>query len=134
MRVRRTTILAAVAVLVASQTAIASQLCLANRNATACHPSCGTLRAPRERPSERAPETPTEHHPCCDENLVSKLAQVLPGKGAIRFNTNAANSAEHPADGAHLAADDATSFAWRDVPESAFIHQNSYILNLSLRC
>lgn len=132
MRLRPTTVLAAVAVLVVTQTALARQLCLATVNA--CAPTCYEQRTAREHSSKWNPGSHTEPHPCCDESLTNKADQVLPAKGPTELNRKACAVAEDPAVEGHLAGGDALLLSRGNDPAPPFTHTNIYILNLNLRC
>jgi hypothetical protein len=134
MQTWQTTILAVVAILVATQTALAGQLCLATGNASACASACCDPRTPGEDSTKPAPSFPADHHPCCDEGLASKAAQVLHGKSATELNVKAFIPASYPAIEEGFVRGDTRLSARRSYLEPPYTRLNIYIFDLSLRC
>ena len=134
MQTRQTTILVVVAILVATQTALAGKLCLATGNASACASACCEPRTPGEESTKPAPSFPADHHPCCDESLASKAAQVLHGKSATELNVKASIPATYPPIEEGFVRGDTRLSARRSYLAPPYTRLNIYILDLSLRC
>ena len=130
----QTTILAVVAILAATQTALAGQPCLAPGNASACMSACCEPRTPGEDSTKPAPGSPADHQPCCDESLASKAAQVLHGKSATELNVKASIPATYPPIEEGFVRGDTRLSAQRSYLAPPYTRLNIYIFDLSLRC
>lgn len=134
MRGRRTRIVAAVAVLVATQTALANQLCLAGTQETECEASCCQQQMPQQQAANWAPGTEGQQHACCGATPTRSVAYVLPGKDAAKLNPQATHSPQGPAEGRPLAGVDAILLARRNDLPITHVPLTRSVLSVSLRC